>query len=245
MRHDLLTVGELAERTGLTVRALHHYDQVGLLRPTARTPAGYRLYGPAEVRRLQNIASLRKLGLSLEDIVRCLDEGDPPLPEVLDTHLKRIDDEIRAAMEQRDRLSRIRQRMDDDAMDLDVWLRAIHETLRAEAHYTPEQLDALAERGDELGIGRLAEVQEEWIGIFNELQRAVDAGLSPVHPRVADVARRARSLIAEFTGDDVGLERSLQAMMEAEGARALTDRGIHVRRDVWAFLGTAMEARQG
>jgi DNA-binding transcriptional MerR regulator len=48
-------VGELARRTGLTVRALHHYDEIGLLRPSLRTPSGHRLYAGADVSRLQQI----------------------------------------------------------------------------------------------------------------------------------------------------------------------------------------------
>jgi hypothetical protein len=181
------------------------------------------------------------LGLALDDIARCLDDGDPPLPEVLDVHLGRLDDEIRVATEQRDRLRRIRQRVGEEP-DLDDWLATIHETLRFERFYGPEQLEALVERADDLGIGRLGEVQSEWIEIFEDLGKAVEEELSPVHPRVEALARKARELIAEFTGGDAGIERSLQAMYEAEGSRPLTDRGIHVQRDVWSFLGSAMEA---
>lgn len=47
-----LKIGELARRTGLTVRALHHYDAIGLLTPSARSDAGYRLYNDADVARL-------------------------------------------------------------------------------------------------------------------------------------------------------------------------------------------------
>ncbi len=239
-----LPIGEVAERTGLTVRTLHHYDQVGLLRPTTRTPAGYRLYGPAEVRRLQHIASLRRLGLSLDDVKRCLDSGDPPLPEVLDVHLGRLDHEIREATEMRDRLKRIRLQLDEGAIDLEAWLTVIHETLRIETHFTPEQREVLEERADDLGLDRLAQVQDEWVAIFEELESLFDEELAPDHPDVLSLARRAQDLIQEFTGGDAGIARSLQAMYEAEGSRPLTDRGIHMRPDVWGFLGAAMEARR-
>jgi DNA-binding transcriptional MerR regulator len=239
-----LTIGDVAHRTGLTVRTLHHYDQVGLLRPTARTPAGYRLYGPAEIRRLQHIASLRRLGLSLDDITRCLDAGDPPLPEVLDLHLGRLDNDIREATAMRDRLLHIRKQIDETAIDLDAWLGVIHETLRFERHYTPKQREKLDQRADDLGLDRLGEVQQEWVQIFEELEVLFDEGLSPEHPEVLKLARRAQDLIAEFTGGDPGITRSLQAMYEAEGSRPLTDRGIHTRPDVWGFLGAAMEARK-
>ncbi|OYV00420.1 MAG: MerR family transcriptional regulator, partial [Burkholderiales bacterium PBB5] len=63
-----LKVGELAQRSGLTVRALHHYEQIGLLTPSARSSAGYRLYGRDDVARLHAIQALRGLGLALKDI---------------------------------------------------------------------------------------------------------------------------------------------------------------------------------
>jgi DNA-binding transcriptional MerR regulator len=239
-----LTIGDVAQRTGLTVRTLHHYDQVGLLRPTARTPAGYRLYGPAEIRRLQHIASLRRLGLSLEDIARCLDTGDPPLPEVLDLHLGRLDTEIRAATAMRERLLHIRKEIDETSIDLGAWLGVIHETLRFEVHYTPEESQKLEKRADDFGLDRLGEVQQEWVQIFDDLEILFDEGLTPTHPDVLKLAHRAQDLIAEFTGGDPGITRSLQAMYEAEGSRPLTDRGMHTRPDVWGFLGAAMEARR-
>lgn len=55
-------VGQLAASTGLTVRALHHYDHLGLVRPSARTASGYRLYEEADVARLYQVLALRQLG---------------------------------------------------------------------------------------------------------------------------------------------------------------------------------------
>jgi DNA-binding transcriptional MerR regulator len=68
------TVGDLARLTGVTVRALHHYDEIGLVRPSERTAAGYRLYTDADVRRLQQVLLFRELGLPLEEIAAAIDE---------------------------------------------------------------------------------------------------------------------------------------------------------------------------
>ena len=80
-------IGELARATGLTVRTLHHYDSLGLLRPSERSPAGYRLYGAEDVVRLQKIVSLRQLGFSLDAIRDCLDTPGLSLGRVLEMHL--------------------------------------------------------------------------------------------------------------------------------------------------------------
>lgn len=63
-----LTVGEVARRTGLTVRTLHHYDKIGLVQPSGRSESGYRLYNACDIERLHSVLSLKQLGLSLEDI---------------------------------------------------------------------------------------------------------------------------------------------------------------------------------
>ena len=70
------TVGDLARLTGVTVRALHHYDEIGLVRPSERTPAGYRLYADADVLRLHQVLLFRELGLPLDEIAAAIDEAD-------------------------------------------------------------------------------------------------------------------------------------------------------------------------
>jgi MerR family transcriptional regulator, thiopeptide resistance regulator len=66
-------IGEVAAATGLTVRTLHHYDEIGLLAPAGRTEAGYRLYSGDDVRRLYRIVAFRRLGLALTEIGALLD----------------------------------------------------------------------------------------------------------------------------------------------------------------------------
>ncbi len=70
------TVGEVAELANVTVRTLHHYDDVGLVRPSARTDAGYRLYDGDDLERLQTVLFYRELGFALEDIRAVLDDPD-------------------------------------------------------------------------------------------------------------------------------------------------------------------------
>ena len=67
------TVGELSRLTGVTVRALHHYDEIGLVRPSQRTAAGYRLYDEPDVLRLQQVLVLRELGVPLDQIGAAID----------------------------------------------------------------------------------------------------------------------------------------------------------------------------
>jgi MerR family transcriptional regulator, thiopeptide resistance regulator len=70
------SVGEVAQLSGVTVRTLHHYDELGLLSPTARTPAGYRIYSGAELVRLRRILFYRELGFPLDEIAAILTDPD-------------------------------------------------------------------------------------------------------------------------------------------------------------------------
>ncbi|WP_250402834.1 MerR family transcriptional regulator [Streptomyces cellostaticus] len=81
-----LTVGRVAELAGVSVRTLHHYDQIGLVRPSARTAAGYRAYSPVDVGRLREVLVYRRLGFGLREIAALVD--DPGTDAV--AHLRRL-----------------------------------------------------------------------------------------------------------------------------------------------------------
>ncbi len=100
-------VGELAKATGLTVRTLHHYDEVGLLVPWKRTSAGHRLYAGQDVRRLYHILALRRLGLRLEQIGSLLDDDDVSLVETVRRHLEQVERELEHQHRLRRRLRQI------------------------------------------------------------------------------------------------------------------------------------------
>ena len=74
LAHTALTVGQVAEQLGVTVRTLHHYDAIGLLVPSERTSAGYRLYTVEDVTRLQHVVVYRRLGFALGEIALLLDD---------------------------------------------------------------------------------------------------------------------------------------------------------------------------
>lgn len=99
----LMKVGELARSTGLTVRTLHHYDEIGLLKPSGRSEAGYRLYGDADVARLHGIQALRQMGLPLAEIAPLL-EGVQAPEAIVSQQIHALDHQIRQAGELRERL---------------------------------------------------------------------------------------------------------------------------------------------
>jgi len=85
------TVKEVSRLTGLSVRALHHYDAIGLLKPSSTTQAGYRLYDDAALERLQIILLFRELEFPLEDIRRILDDPAFDRRRALDAQLELLE----------------------------------------------------------------------------------------------------------------------------------------------------------
>jgi bifunctional DNase/RNase len=101
-------VGELARATGLTIRALHHYDEIGLLVP-GRTESGHRVYAPADVERLYRVLALRGVGMTLDEIAAVLDDDGVSLIDTVRRHVAAVERDI----EQRQRLlARLREMLD-------------------------------------------------------------------------------------------------------------------------------------
>src|SRR4051794_39780602 len=173
MRFEALKVGELARRTGLTIRTLHHYDEIGLLKPSLHTEAGHRLYTAGDVARLQRVVSLRQLGFGLEEVRDCLDRpGFSPL-EGIRLHVARLRDQIELQRGLCDRLEALAaQFRAAGEVSADEFLTTIEVMSMIENYYTPEQLETLRKRREEAGaagvdIARQGEA--DWAALYADL----------------------------------------------------------------------------
>jgi phosphoribosylaminoimidazole-succinocarboxamide synthase len=106
------TVGELADEARVSVRTLHHYDEIGLLVPTRRTNAGHRRYTESDLVRLTQIVALRTVGLPLEEIGAALD-GGAALRTTLHQQLDSLEADIAAATAARDRVRSVLAQLRD------------------------------------------------------------------------------------------------------------------------------------
>jgi DNA-binding transcriptional MerR regulator len=246
MTEETLKVGTLARRTGLSVRALHHYDEIGLLSPTARTRSGHRLYGLAEVRRLQQIASLRQLGLTLSDIKDCLDRPEFALEHVISLQIERTSEEVERLQRLRRDLEGLRERLGrDEEVTIDDIVDTIQETTAFERYFTPDQLTYLARRRERTDPARMEEVQREWQALFDEYGRAMQEGLAPDSDTALALARRSAALVEEFTGGDEGVRAGLTEMYGGgDGADLLRRRGMSVDPALWEYMAAAGEAHR-
>ena len=234
-------VGELAKATGLTVRTLHHYDEIGLLSPSHRTAAGHRMYAEGDVQRLQQIVSLRSLGFALDD-VRGVLEGRELMPiQIVRMHADRLRQQIRTQQRLVERLDAVAAGLDKaEHVSADELIHLIEETTMFDKYYTPEQLDQLAARREQVGEARIAEVEAEWPRLMAEVRAEMDRGTDPSDPRVQELARRWTGLVREFTGGDPGIARSLNNLYQNE--QSVMGMDVGPMREMGAYIARASAA---
>ena len=220
------TVGALAQATGVTVRTLHHYDELGLLVPSARSEAGYRLYDEAAVERLYRIRALQSLGLSLEEVADTLEGA--PLAEVVARQLEALDRELEHGRVLRLRLLALRE-----AGTVDEVIRTLEAIEMHERYFTADQREAIASRA------HLAEQGErDWAALIDAVRAARDAGEDPRGPRMQELAARWRALIEQFTGGDAGIRDALVRMYREEGSAAASQGAVDP--ELMQYVGEAL-----
>ena len=220
MKFEALKVGELAKRTGLTVRTLHHYDEIGLLKPSLHTDAGYRLYTAADVARLQQVLSLRQLGFSLEEVRACLDRPDFSPLEVIRLHVARLREQIELQRKLCERLEALAEhfRTAED-VSADEFLYTIEVMTMMEKYYTPEQMESFRKRqeADPEGNAELArQGTQRWADLFTDVDAAMDAGVPPEDPKAQELAKRWLALVTMVTDGDPAIYNSMRTMYEKE-----------------------------
>ena len=241
MRSGTMKVGTLAKKTGLTVRTLHYYEEIGLLAPAYRSEAGYRLYGADEVARLQQILSLRQLGFSLEAIRECLDQPAFSPHRVIQLHLASLQEQIELQQRLKQRLEILAAYLRSaEEIPVEQFIHTIERITMLDNYYSKEQLEALKARAQELGEEGLRTAEAQWKALIEQVHTEMAKGTDPASEPVQHLARRWQAMVQAFTGDDPGITQSLQTMYAQEGP-AKASRGM-VDADVWAYISKAMAA---
>ncbi len=247
MRFEALKVGELARRTGLTIRALHHYDEIGLLRLSQHSEAGYRLYSAGDVARLQQVLSLRQLGFSLEEVRDCLDRpGFSPL-ESIRLHIGRLRERIELQRELCEKLEGIAAHFRAaEEVSADEFLKVIERMTMIESYYTPEQMEAIKTRGEQMGEEAIRQSQVDWAELIAQVRAEKEKGTDPTDPKVQALARRWIYLVNGFTGGDPGITQSLKRLWKEQGDNLVAQHAMeNDPRDVSEYIGQAMAAVKG
>lgn len=221
-------VGQLSRLTALTVRTLHHYDTIGLVRPSSRTASGHRLYEERDVRRLYAVIALRELGVPLNAVANLLDT-EPDVPGILADHLAQVERQLAALRTVHTRLtSLVRAAEVNQPPTTRQLLEMIEEVSTMEEvfnrYFTPEQLDQLARRREHVGQAAMDDTIAEWPRLIADVQRNMDAGVDPTAPEVRALAARWMKLLESFHGGDPAIQESLYRM-HGENTASIQDQG--------------------
>ena len=222
---DAKTVGAVAALTAVSVRTLHHYDHIGLVVPSVRTPAGYRGYTDADIERLHLVLIYRSVGLQLEDIRALLDNGDADVLE----HLQR---QHRLLLDQADRLQHTIKAVEElmSAHRSGIQLTAeeqieifgttaFGEEYAVEAEDRWGQTDAWKQsqqRAAALTKQDWIEIKAEGDALLADLARAKRAGVNPGSPEADELAARHRATIERFYECGGEMHRGLVEMYVAD-----------------------------
>jgi DNA-binding transcriptional MerR regulator len=229
-------VGELAGATGLTVRALHHFDEIGLLRPSERSAAGHRLYTPADVRRLYQVLAVRQLGIPLAEIGASL-AGDGDLTSAVHGQLAQVAQDIARQQQLKRRLVALSQLLREAREpSIDQLIEAMEVMMQAK-YFTQEQLTRLKARHGEVGGDAFGRWRQRWTDLAVEVRAHIAAGANPADAQVQATARRWSELMDEMTGGDRTILSGMYAKMDGKGPEAAT-LGV-VSTEVWDYLKRA------
>ncbi len=193
-----LKVGELAQRTGLTVRTLHHYDSIALLKPSARSDAGYRLYDQADVGRLHAIQALRQLGLPLADVASMLERGGEDLADTIARQIRALGHEISQATELRARLQLLQERLaTGSAPDMADWLSTLSLMTTFSKYFSAAELKMI--------LGNRKAQAAIWDVLIAEVRHAMQQQLAADSKPVQALALRWMNLTLAMMNDDFKL----------------------------------------
>ncbi len=196
-------VGEVATLTRVSVRTLHHYDRIGVLRPATHSSGGYRMYGESDLLRLQQILTLRYLGFPLKRIGELLDRPDFDLVASLRVQRQALQERI-AELE---RISTAVGDLVDRRLETGEWSwelvidasEAVGASLTQrevtmEAHYTPEQMKQFEAVGEATTPEEIEAIQQEWTELLAEVR--ANADLDPASVEARALGDRAEALTA-------------------------------------------------
>ncbi|WP_333849250.1 MerR family transcriptional regulator [Leclercia sp.] len=181
----LIQVGELAKRAGITVRTLHHYEQTGLLLPSARSAAGYRLYNLADVQRLHMIQALAKAGLELAEIRDFLEKDSLSLSELLEAQIRLLDKQVRSITTLRDRLVDLRAGLEaHEDLDLESWLQTLELMKMYDRWFSKEELQQLPFAQHKEALADI------WAALVQEAKTLLENNVAVADPRARELATR-------------------------------------------------------
>lgn len=204
-------VGELSKLTGLTIRTLHHYDEIGLLSPTSRTSSGHRLYVEEDIIKLQQIMSLKELDFSLDKIKEFLENPEFNPKEIIEMQIERLNQEIKLKEELKGQLQELWQVFNSwRKPNLEQFINSIELIKNQKKYFTQDQITLIKKQYNELNSSESDKYTSSWSEVISLFQHEMEKGTSVDNPTVVDLARKWKEVMEFFAGGDTEIISSAE-----------------------------------
>lgn len=256
----LYQVQQFATLAGVTVRTLHHYDRLGLLRPEHRSESGYRMYSRQDLLRLERVMVLRYLGLTLRQIGEIV--GGPRGEEQDVAQLLRT--QAVFLRERRDGLTRVlraveaaEQALDGgqaeaDGADIPGW--QLFQTILQEVsmqqntewskkYYSEAAQQAIEQRKGEWSPELQETVTRQWNAMFAKVEAALAAGIDPASDEGRRLAAEWGALVEQFTGGNREVAKGLNTMYEDQQNWPQAQQQYAIKPELMEFIRRAAASR--
>ncbi|MEM7713651.1 MAG: MerR family transcriptional regulator [Cyanobacteria bacterium P01_A01_bin.68] len=210
---EAMKIGELAKQTGLSIRTLHYYDEIGLLCPSHRNDIGHRLYSDEDIIRLQQILSLRQLGFALKEIRECLENPDFSLSQVINLHRDRMREKIALSHTLLERLNGVARELETTkSVAVENLIQVMETITMSEQYFTQEQQEIIE--------SRFQDVEPEWQELITRAQTEMSKGTDLNSPSVQELARIWQWSMKSLIRGDRTLYESLVKTYQQQGGEA-------------------------
>jgi DNA-binding transcriptional MerR regulator len=240
MKKNGYLIREFAKLTRVTVRTLHYYDEIGLLKPGFDRPNGYRVYTDADLLKLQQIVTLKFMGFSLDEIRRLLDSKGYEAVKALKVQAEAVKDEIARLREASRAIEQVLIRLEKDGRIHKQKLIKIMEVIQMgedvkkgwhEKFFSEADLKKFDAVGKNYTPESMAAYQDRWAALIDEVKKNI--GLDPASEKAQDLGRRWTALLDEAYGGHPELKTKIA---KAYNAGAIPKEHNMIAPEVWDFI---------
>ena len=236
-------VGELAKLTGLTVRTLRYYDQIGLFSPADYSESEHRLYNKSDLYKLQQILSLKYIGLSLEDIKAYLsDNHGYNASDILSNQITRLKENIQVQKDLLVELTNVfvlTERQQELSVEQLTKLLGVMKMNR-EKYFSNDQLDHMKKQYESLDKETLEQQTQEFNSLLEKLRNHMEQGTPSTDSDVQNLASQWQKLIESFVPKNDASFKNATEEFHADNPGNELQNGLD--EDLYRYIGKALQS---
>jgi len=237
-----MKIGELAQATKISIRTLHHYDEIGLLKPSSRTESSHRLYTESDIARLHKIVSLRNIGFSLEEVGQFVGHSHEELRDLIARQLEKVEVEREELDRKQWCIKAAHEAANFEQFQGSEKLISMIRELTIQSQYlSAEERQIIQSKNNALGLQRIKEMHSKLEQLTLLAQKFMSQNIDPTEPQVIALANEWNALGQEGVGDNPEVVKKIKLMLQ-ENPDLASYRGIN--QDLLEYLKKAFRSQK-